>query len=269
MSSKKDNVLDKLHSVQIEILDEIVGICDKHNLTYFLIGGTLLGAVRHKGFIPWDDDLDIAMPREDYEKFLKIAKTELDKKYYLHDISIDKNYWQPFIKIRKNNTLFDEKMIDNIETHKGIFVDVFPFDNLKRDGILLKIKWSILKNLLRFCLYYRGILKKENVNHFGFCKIFSIFGMKNILKFCDRYMKNLKNKNSKYIIDYNGMYKKVFEKEWFLPTKKIKFENKLYSCPNDNHKVLEKIYGDYMQIPPVEKRITHLPKKIIFDTKED
>ena len=168
MSSKKDNVLDKLHSVQIEILDEIVGICDKHNLTYFLIGGTLLGAVRHKGFIPWDDDLDIAMPREDYEKFLKIAKTELDKKYYLHDISIDKNYWQPFIKIRKNNTLFDEKMIDNIETHKGIFVDVFPFDNLKRDGILLKIKWSILKNLLRFCLYYRGILKKENVNHFGF-----------------------------------------------------------------------------------------------------
>ena len=92
--------LIKLHQSEIKILDEIVRICDKYNLQYFLIGGTLLGAVRHKGFIPWDDDLDIAMPRNDYEKFISISKNELKDDFILDDISTNEQYWQIFAKVR-------------------------------------------------------------------------------------------------------------------------------------------------------------------------
>lgn len=269
---KSDKQLDLLREVQFEILDEIVRICNKHNLKYFLIGGTLLGAVRHQGFIPWDDDLDIGMLRKDYDEFIKIAKTELAPKYYLHDISTDKKYWQTFAKIRKNNTLFDEKMIENIDTHKGIFVDIFPFDNIKKPGRWLKIKWSILKNLYSFCLYYRGIYTKEQVNHYYFCKLFSVFGVHNILKFCNFFMKTNSNENTEYIISYSGSYKlekETYKREWFYPTKKIKFENRLYNCPNNNHEILSQVYDDYMKLPPKNQRVTHLPKQILFDLKED
>lgn len=267
-----DEQLKSLHKVQIEILDEVVRICKKHNITYFLIGGTLLGATRHNGFIPWDDDLDVAMLRKDYEKFIDIAKTELDKKYYLQDISTDKKYWQNFAKIRKNNTLFDEKMIENIDTHKGIFVDIFPLDNLTKINIFYKIKWSIIKNLSSFCLYYRGIYTKEQVNHYYLCKLFSIIGMKNILKMCNFIMKMDLNKETQFLVSYGGSYsreKEVYRKEWFFPVSKIKFENKTYTCPNNNDAILSQVYGDYMKLPPVEKRVTHLPNKIIFDLKED
>ena len=262
--------LDELHDVQVEILDEIVRICENNHITYYLVGGTLLGAVRHEGFIPWDDDLDIGMPRNDYEKFKKICKNELNKKYYLQDISTDKKYWQNFLKIRKNNTLFDETMIENIETHKGIFVDIFPYDNLNKFDTFFNIKWSIIKNLSEFCLYYSGIFNKDRVNHFRFCKLFRVFGMRNILKLCNLFMKSLKNENSKYLVSYAGSYpkeKETMKREWIFPTKKIKFENKMYNCPNNSDMVLKTVYGDYMKLPPKEKRITHLPKKILFDMK--
>jgi len=269
---QKNNELNQLHNTQIEILDEIVRICEKHKLTYYLVGGTLLGAVRHKGFIPWDDDLDIGMPRKNYEKLKKICKKELNKNYYLQDISTDKEYWQCFLKIRKNNTLFDETMIENIDTHKGIFIDIFPYDNLDKIGFIYKCKWSIFQNLLNFSLYYRGILKKDRVNHKFLCKLCSVFGMNNILKFCTSWMKKYKNEDSKYLVVYPGSYgteRERFEREWILPTKKIEFENKMYSCPNNIDAVLKNVYGDYMKLPPVEKRVTHLPKKIIFNTKEE
>src|SRR5690554_4415622 len=120
--------LKKLHNVQIEILNQIVKICNQNKLTYFLIGGTLLGAIRHKGFIPWDDDLDIAMPRKDYEKFLELCQGYLGDEYYLHCSKTDPKYWLPFAKVRKNNTIFEEKSIQTINSHKGIYVDIFPLD---------------------------------------------------------------------------------------------------------------------------------------------
>ena len=100
--------LTKVHEIELELLNEFVRICDKHNLTYFLVGGTLLGAVRHSGFIPWDDDIDVGMPRVDYDKFINIAKNELKNDYLLDSVETDKNYFLPFAKILKRNTLFIE-----------------------------------------------------------------------------------------------------------------------------------------------------------------
>jgi lipopolysaccharide cholinephosphotransferase len=101
MSKMDSLMLNKLHSIQVEILDEIVRICDSYNLDYFLIGGTLLGAIRHKGFIPWDDDLDIVMPRYDYDKFIALCDLEMNNKYILDSFENNSGYCLPFIKIRK------------------------------------------------------------------------------------------------------------------------------------------------------------------------
>ena len=91
-------ILCRLHEEMFIIYKEIARICDKHNLKYFVVGGTLLGAVVHKGYIPWDDDLDIAMPRDDYDKFINVFSKELDERFYLHHTTTDPNYWLPFAK---------------------------------------------------------------------------------------------------------------------------------------------------------------------------
>lgn len=124
--------LHKLHNEELNILKLVVRFCDENHIQYFLTAGSLLGAVRHKGFIPWDDDLDISMPRDDYERFLSIAANKLDKCLYLHCNNTDTEYWLPFAKVRMNDTEFVEPTIEKIQTHKGIFIDIFPLDNAKK-----------------------------------------------------------------------------------------------------------------------------------------
>ena len=141
--------LKKLHIVEVEILDEIDRVCKKNNIEYFLIGGTLLGAIRHKGFIPWDDDLDVGMTRENYEKFINIAPNELDSKYYLDNFKTNTNCHLPFSKIRKNNTTMDEEATKNFNNHKGIFVDIFPFDKLKdKFSFFTKLRVIIIRAII-------------------------------------------------------------------------------------------------------------------------
>ena len=119
-----DNDLYKLKSEEIKILDYFVDICDKNNLHYYLMYGTLLGAVRHKGFIPWDDDIDVCMPPEDYQQFLRIFKN--DDRFFLQTVQTDKYYHTLFAKIRENHTCMIEKENTYMPIHKGINIDIFP-----------------------------------------------------------------------------------------------------------------------------------------------
>lgn len=121
-----NEILEKLHVVEVEILDIFVWICNKYNLKYYLCYGTLIGVIRHQGFIPWDDDIDVAMPLEDYNKFVKIAQSELGDKYFLQNDKTDKYFGRCFSKIRKNGTAFYSKGDKNEKKHHGIFIDVFP-----------------------------------------------------------------------------------------------------------------------------------------------
>ena len=268
--------LDNLHKVEVELLDEFVRICNKNKLTYYLVGGTLLGAERHSGFIPWDDDIDVGMPRSDYDKFLKIAPKELKDDFYLKSVETNKDYYLPFAKIMKKNTLFIEyaKNNDNPETYadKGIFIDIFPFENVKKPGLGYKIRYALSYAFLDSIFFKLGTRKLNETMYKPLTVIFSIFTKKRLTKMMHFTMTKCKDNNSKYISVIGAGYgfrKELMKREDVLPVKKIEFEKKKYNGMNNNSAYLSSLYGDYMKLPPKEKRINHMPMRLSFDAKSD
>lgn len=262
--------LRKLQKVEIETLDEIVRLCDKHNLEYFLIGGTCLGAIRHQGFIPWDDDIDVGMPREDYEKFIDIAIKELDDKYFIQCPKTDPKHYLGFVKIRKNNTTF-ANLEDHIKTesHLGFFVDIFPMDYTNNiNSITLRFNVTLTKNLIETMLYKKGYKKFKELRHPILSALglpFSILQLQKIINFL---MQKQNKKEHKYAGFYSGIY---FYKKDMLPIDKVfpvsyvTFEGKTYKTFNDPKWYLENLYGDYMTLPKENERRTHNPKQLLFD----
>lgn len=267
-----EKILKKLHNSEQKILDEIVRICNIYNLNYFLIGGTLLGAVRHKGYIPWDDDLDIAMPREDYNQFIKIAMKELNEEFMIDCQYTNKNYWLPFIKIRLKNTIMDEKKLANYRGCKGIFVDVFPLDYAKcENSKSLKLRKKV-EDYIKELLMKKNLTKIQDANK-AYQKLIVLFAkllpnkfMHTILNLA---MQSTKKDDAKYFVNLGSQYKierQTHLMKKYFPAKELEFEGKKYKVPNDYEYVLKKIYGeDYMCLPPIEKRITHMPSRIKFE----
>lgn len=262
-------VLRKLQLVQQEILDEIVKICDKNDLKYYLVGGTLLGAVRHKGFIPWDDDLDIAMPREDYDKFIKISKTEMDRKYYLHSVETDDKYWLIFAKVRKNNTILNEHNIAHLDVKKGIYVDIFPFDNATNpNSFFQKFKTKLIKNIYKIIICKVGVLVKKASISKLIAVLFKFVSIKRLSVLANKLMRNQNKKETNFYINYGSNYntvKQTIPKEKYEPAVRLEFEGKYYRAPRDYDYVLRQIYNDYMILPPIEKQtFRHKPDFIDF-----
>ena len=158
--------LTQLHQVLYEILEEIVRICDKHNIPYFVIGGTAIGALYDKAILPWDDDIDIGMKRDDYNKFLRIASQELKEPYFLSWIETDPHTPYYFAKVKKNNTLFTEEMFKDVHA-PGIFVEYIPFDRIPDNKLLRKIQYETV-NFLKCCLMGKEVWLWK---HFGKCQI--------------------------------------------------------------------------------------------------
>lgn len=129
--------LKKLQKVEVEIVSEVIRICNKFNLDYFTVGGTTLGAIRHNGFIPWDDDIDIGLIRTDYDKFIKVAPNELRKEFVLQHYETEKATPTYHAKVMKKGTIFLEGYARNIDIEHGIFVDIMPFDKVPDDELLL------------------------------------------------------------------------------------------------------------------------------------
>lgn len=266
------NTLEQLHKHELEIMDEFVKICNKYNLTYFLYGGTLLGAVRHKGFIPWDDDLDLAMPRKDYEKFIEVAKNELNSKFELDNYHTNKLCYLNFSKIRNKNTiLVQDFQKDNYEGPKGIWIDIFPLDNAKKEeGKLQSLRIIFIKAMRSIAHYksniYLGNNKIKLKKVLG--KIFGIIPLNTLLSIQDTLMKKNAKKETEYFISIASQYnykKQTMKKDIFIPAKELEFEGRKYKVPNNYTYFLERIYGDYMKLPPKEKRITHNPVEIKFE----
>lgn len=266
----------KLQKIQIDILEEISRICKKNKLTFFLVGGSCLGAVRHDGFIPWDDDVDIGMMRKDYEKFLNICKKELNKKYFLQTENTDYYYPQSFAKIRVNHTLFQEKLNLNKNIHQGIFVDIFPFDYNSNNKIIrywMQIKTVLIRITILLKLNYsvtgKNRLQKTIIKFIKLtCNLFSLDWLRKILnKNVNRYNK----KKTGYISNYVGnlLFKDIYDSKLFDSYKLHIFEDKQYLIPKNYDKYLTTLYGDYMTPPPKKEReIGHDVIKIDFHTKK-
>ena len=155
--------LKEVQQKELQILLEVDRICKRNGLTYYLIGGSALGAVRHGGFIPWDDDIDIAMPRDDYRKFLKLCSRELPAEYFLQTYTSQPDFPYPFAKVNLNNTTFIENRLHKLNIHHGIFIDVFPLDGVPHrkmwqalEAKLVKfLRWAIIIRRLPFGLSTR------------------------------------------------------------------------------------------------------------------
>jgi lipopolysaccharide cholinephosphotransferase len=272
--SEESTVLRRLQLTELEILKEVVRICKENMLQYFLIGGTLLGAVRHRGFIPWDDDIDIAMPRDDYERFLTLCKEQLDSKYYVHSSDTDPSYWLPFAKVRKHNTVFDEVGVAHRNVPKGIYVDIFPLDCADRQTSLPQtIQAKVVRYLTTLILYRTGLRSSRGIGwkRHLLLSVSSVFSIHSLSKFQQRIMSWNRNDDAPYYASLGSHYdsfKQGILKDIYLPATEVEFEGELFNAPRDWDYVLKRIYNDYMGLPPEDNRVTHKPVRIIFDTEE-
>ncbi len=264
--------LKRLHNELLEIYEEIARVCDAHNLSYFVIGGTLLGAEIHKGFIPWDDDLDIGMPREDYEKFIKLCPKELKDKYYLHDITTDENYWVAFAKVCKKGTVLVEEKLTEKKEHDGIYVDVCPFDYTNKCvfNTIDRIKWRIIAWLINYISSVGTNQPIRSSKAKLLARVFSRFSIKKLALFRDKLIKSYDKGKHSYFIDLAGgrsLENSCFRYDVIMPLKKMIFGNTTVVAPNNPESYLTQLYTEkYKIIPPIEEQVTrHAPVYIRFE----
>ena len=262
--------LNKIHSIELDLLEEFIRICKICNISYTTHGGTTLGAIRHSGFIPWDDDIDIALLRKDYEKFVKMAPSLLRDGYVFQHFSVEKNAPTYFAKVRKEGTLFIEQGEENVNMHHGVFIDIFPLDNIQNDIGLIKkykLKNKIIRQFFIHKLFwmaplYKGVRIKYIIGNFIRIIIHIItipIKRKILFKWLDENTQKYNNHPTGYIttellgaVNINDIF----------PTRTQRFESLTVQVPKNAELVLKMMYGNYMQMPPVEQRIGHRPVKL-------
>ena len=259
-----DSKLRKLQLCELEILCEFVRICEKHNLQYFLVGGTLLGAVRHQGFIPWDDDIDVAMPREDYDRFAAIADKELAPQYFYQSPDTDPYYFLTYAKLRKNGTEVYEERFKNAKFHKGVFIDIIPLDICPKPGLICHLLFNILA-----VMNYRGQVDSGEV-YTPYREISGKIGYACLCLLSKRQLVAMRKrlirlsslwKDSGFLASYSGAYgyyKEVFPNSWFGAGSYTVFEGRTLKAPAEVNAQLAQVYGkNYMSIPDQADRRWH------------
>lgn len=275
MQYKKEE-LEKVQIASLTILKEIVRICDDENLPYFIIGGTALGAVRHGGFIPWDDDIDIGMTREHYDKFIQIGPSKLGKDFFLQHYTTENNTPFYFAKVRMNNTRFVESYCKKIAMHQGIFVDIFPYDNIPDD---LKLRKRHQKKVFYYSeLFIAKSAKDIFTSKKGISRTMKLV-VRNILHYLllvvskDYLFSKLDSANqefNKIDCEYLNFVKYPFlkiKKESIINLDKIKFEGFEFSCSTNLDEYLKSHFKNYMELPAPEKRLNHRPIILEFSEK--
>lgn len=270
------DVIAKVQNCELDILEQIDRICRKYKLEYFGIGGTALGTVRHAGFIPWDDDIDIAMPRKDYEIFLSVAENELAGGYHVQNFKEEPESPFYFTKLRKNNTRFVEYYLKDYKMHHGIFVDIFPFDNIPDKEWMAAIHFKLARFL--FHIYLCKSLKtvyseKENgaardyryfvrrVVHW----LLTPFPKKWLFCMLDAWVRLFNGRETKRM-GYVVAKKLRVARNILYPIQFLQFEKMQMPLPKDSDAYLKAQYGNYMVLPPASKRKGHLPYLVEFET---
>lgn len=263
MSLTKEDSL-RLKKCELEIFRHFISVCDQLGLRYYAVAGTLIGAVRHNGFIPWDDDIDIAMPRKDYQVLMQKGQSLLPRYYFLQNYHTDREFLCNFAKIRDTRTTYIDADMCGKDICYGVFIDIFPIDYYPEER--LRAKWLDIKNkayeLRRVIAYLRpkrhGNPLKELVKKILVCTCRVICpDAWSVIEKRDKLF--MSTPTSKYVRYYScGLGKReILKAEWFNATTNLPFEGIQVCVPKDFDVILTHIYGDYMKLPPVEARVGH------------
>ncbi len=253
--------IKQLQKLEFAILKDVAEVCKKHNIQFFLGEGTLLGAIRHKGFIPWDDDVDVIMERSQYERFLEIAPKELGDRYEVQHPATVKNYWSPFMKVRqiKGDIDFRQTHIAHVTQNNGPYIDVFPMEFVPTNkGIKLK-KVSLCIKLYRGMLSLKLNLRKPKNFKEKILKFISKFlTLKTIHKRLERNFTYFGKGEKPYMATfstYHPLKCQICKSESYKEMVWWDFEDTKMPVPNGYDEILTTIYGDYMTPPPQDERV--------------
>lgn len=262
----------KMQLTELDMLVELDRVCRENGIHYRITGGTLLGAVRHKGFIPWDDDADVNMLREDYEKFKKIANQLNPEICWFQDHDTDPEYRWGYGKLRRTGTRYVRVGQEHLKCRTGIFIDIFPLDNVPnstigrmiqdfRCFILRKITYSevgrVSEKETPFARRVYGLLAKIPID-FVFSRFRSM--TRNTKNTDPNDVRVLSFKAAGKLYTKNSLHSRYgVKKEWLREFADYEFEGKTLQGPKNYHDYLTYMYGDYMQLPPPEKREQHSP----------
>jgi lipopolysaccharide cholinephosphotransferase len=265
---QKSISISEMREIQMDILKRVDELCQAHHLRYCLCGGTLLGAIRHKGYIPWDDDIDISMPRSDYMKFIELAPGFFGLNYTVSSPYNNDSHVYTFTKVYDNRTV----LVEPGYPPTGVYIDIFPMDGLpdeigKSNRIFTKIK--ILNTLLNAAIQSRSI---TNTPWITFIKsIFHVFckpiGTKRFLRLIDKIASQYDFETSNFVaVSVVSCYGKRerCHKQAFSSFVKASFENVNFNIPIGYDEYLSNLYDDYMKLPPDEKRVTHHTYKVYW-----
>lgn len=263
---ERNHILRKLQLTELEILKDFDKVCRKHNLRYYIVGGTLIGAVRHGGFIPWDDDIDVSMPRKDYNKLCAVAKEEFSDKYFLQTRKTEKSCYFYYAKLRKNGTYFGEDKFEHMPMHKGIFIDIFPLDNIPKCKLLQKLYFRTFGLLTGFiCSKEKTteyLYKNMSLPFIVFSRVVQCITPKFIFKGLRNLVGKLSNtfSSNTYLASISGFHGypvEIAPEKWWGEGCDIEFEGLNVRAPSDYKSLLTHMFGNYMELPPEEERINH------------
>lgn len=259
------NMISKLQQCELIIANELKRICEENNIQFFLVAGSMLGAVRHKGFIPWDDDMDFGMTRENYEKFLSVCATSLNSEFELLNWDINEDFPFSYCKLCLKGTCVKESFSSQ-KVNTGIFIDIFPFDNVP-DSF-----WGMITQCLSVYLFRRMLwLKKKygkDIKNNGVLSKFkyyvafyfaSFFNSEFLKKCLDNALKKHNNTSSAYLfMDSQYSYSRnIIKKEWLQRMGEYIFENNSFPGFVDYDQYLTHLYKNYNELPKEEDRTNH------------
>lgn len=241
----------------LNILSSVDQVCREHNLKYYIVDGTMLGAIRHKGFIPWDDDIDIGMPRKDYDLLVQNAKNWLPEPYELVCGENNSDYPLPFAKVQDTHTTLVDRV--SFMYTGGVYIDVFPLDGVPKRKIRQQLhlrRYLYCKKLLYFMSrdpYKHG----KGISSWLTKIIQNTFTISQVQALVNRVQKKYSYEQSEYCINYDDGAKSIMPKRILGTPTPVLFEGKTFMGVEHYDEYLTRIYGNYMEIPPQEKRIQH------------